>query len=192
MAKENVPAFKTFIDQLRSHFAKNLPETMHWEGVRRILRTLCADEKMREKSRQWEAKRGIELQLHLDAEFGFFVGGLIREPHHRANIHDHAHTWTVYGVLEGTERTHVYQRLDGDNYPDRAPLKLLTQREAPPGHVDIVPPWVPHSEWSMSERSVAITVRSQQPGGYAQNRFNLETGKTNHNHRGLKLVPTVI
>ena len=189
MTEYTVPAFKIFIDDLRDHFAKELPETEHWEGVRGILKTLCADEQMREKSKDWPAKRGVELQLHHDPDYEFFVGGLIRQPNHRANVHDHAHTWTVYGVLEGNERTHVYKRMDDDSVPGKATLELLAQSEAPTGHVDIVPPWVPHSEWGMGERSVAITVRSERPGSYAQTRFDMEAGTCNMNHRGLELIP---
>ena len=55
MTEYTVPAFKIFIDDLRDHFAKELPETEHWEGVRGILKTLCADEQMREKSKDWPA-----------------------------------------------------------------------------------------------------------------------------------------
>ncbi len=192
MAEYTVPAFATFIDDLRAHFEKGLPETEHWEGVRGILKTLCADPAMQEASNAWPAKRGVELQLHHDPDHDFFVGALIREPNHRANVHDHAHTWTVYGVLVGDERTHVYRRLDDEGVPGKATLELMAQNEAPAGHVDIVPPWVPHSEWGMGERSVAITVRSQRPGGYAQNRFDMKTGTTNNNHRGLELIPTAV
>ena len=192
MPNYSVPAFATFIENLRSHFSKKYSEAEHWEGVRKILQILCTDEEMRTKSREWPAKRGVELELHHDIDYKFFVGALIRQPKHRANVHDHAHTWTIYGVLDGKERTHVYKRLDDGSSMGKAEIKLLAQNEAPTGHVDIVPPWVPHSEWGMGERSVAITVRSQRPGGYAQNRFNLETGETNNNHRGLKLIPTTV
>jgi predicted metal-dependent enzyme (double-stranded beta helix superfamily) len=192
MADYSVPAFATFIDEVRALYAKDLPETEHWEGVRGLLKDLCADKAMREASQAWPAKRGIELVLHHDPDYDFFVGGLIRQPHHRANVHDHAHTWTIYGVLDGEERTHVYKRLDDGSVPGKATLELLVQNDGPAGHVDIVPPWVPHSEWGMGERSVAITVRSERPGSYAQNRFNLEEGTTNANHRGLTLIPTPV
>jgi hypothetical protein len=44
----------------------------------------------------------------------------------------------------------------------------------------------------MGERSVAITLRSEKPGSYSQNRFNLEAGTTNGSHRGLQLIPTPV
>jgi predicted metal-dependent enzyme (double-stranded beta helix superfamily) len=189
MPQFTVPAFDQFINDMRVHCAKDLPETEHWEGVRGLLRVLCADQAMREASQSWPARRGVERVLHHDPDYGFFVGGLIRQPNHRANVHDHAHTWTIYGVLDGAERTHVYKRLDDKSVPGKATLELLAQNEAPTGTVDIVPPWVPHSEWGMGERSVAITVRSERPGNYAQTRFDMEAGTCNMNHRGLKLIP---
>jgi predicted metal-dependent enzyme (double-stranded beta helix superfamily) len=192
MAVYSVPAFAAFIDDVRAACAKNLPELDHWERGRDLLKVLCADEAMRAASHAWPAKRGVELVLHHDQDYGFFVGALIRQANHRANVHDHAHTWTVYGVLDGNERTHVYKRLDDGSTPGKANLELLAQNEAPTGHVDIVPPWVPHSEWGMGERSVAITLRSEKPGSYSQNRFNLEAGTTNGSHRGLQLIPTPV
>ena len=52
------PAFAAFIDELRVHFTRGLPEQEHWEGVRDRLKTLCADDAMRAVSRGWEAKKG--------------------------------------------------------------------------------------------------------------------------------------
>lgn len=192
MSGYTVPAFARFIDNLRAHFGKGLPEDEHWQGVRDLLATLVADEKMREASRGWTAKNGREYVLHHDTDHGFFVGALVREPDHRAFIHDHAHTWTVYGVLDGAEITHVYARTDDGKIPGKATLELIDRHDAPTGHVDIVGPWVPHSEWGASERSVAITVRSDRPGGYRQNRFFPETGATDNDHRGLVLVPLAV
>ena len=51
---------------------------------------------------------------------------------------------------------------------------------------------MPHSEWGASDRSVAITVRSDRPGGYRQNRFFPETGRTDDTHRGLEMVPLAV
>ena len=101
MANFSVPAFSRFIDDMRAHPAAGPSERDRWNGVKDLLRVLVADPRMREASRAWEAKKGREYVLHHDADRGFFVGALVREPNHRAFIHDHAHTWTVYGVLDG-------------------------------------------------------------------------------------------
>ena len=192
MANFSVPAFSRFIDDMRAHPAAGPSERDRWNGVKDLLRVLVADPRMREASRAWEAKKGREYVLHHDADRGFFVGALVREPNHRAFIHDHAHTWTVYGVLDGAEVTHVYARTDDGKTPGKATLELIDRHDAPTGHVDVIAPWVPHSEWGASGRSVAITVRSDRPGGYNQNRFFPETGTTDATHRGLDLVPLAV
>ena len=113
------PAFATFIKELRTHFARGLPEQEQWEGVRDLLKPLCADEALREISRGWEAKKGREYILHHDPDHDFFVGALVRLPNHIAGVHDHGPTWTIYGVLDGHEITHVYDRLDDGGKPRR-------------------------------------------------------------------------
>lgn len=168
------------------------PEQEHWKGVRTLLTPLVADEVMRGVSRGWEARKGREYILHHDPDHDFLVGALVRLPNHVAGVHDHGPTWTIYGVLDGQEITHVYNRLDDGSKPGYAEIELAGKSDAPAGHVDMVPPHVPHAEWGNSDRSVAITVRSQRPGGYSQNRFDLEAGTTNDAHCGLELIPTAV
>ncbi len=55
--------------------------------------------------------------------------------------------------------------------------------------MDLVPPWQIHAESNFGDRSVAITVRTEKPGGYAQNMFFPELGTTDMSHKGLKLIP---
>ncbi len=191
MGQYSVPAFNKFIADLQAHFAKNLPETEQWEGVQPFLKALIDDEQLREVSKSWERKKGREYILHHDAEYDFFVGALVREPKHMANAHDHGPTWTIYGVLDGEEVTHVYDRVDDGSKPGFAKLKLKVRSEAPTGTVDVVPPHIPHAENGASPRSVAITVRTTKPGSYDQIMFNLKTGKTGTS-RGLELVPLAV
>ena len=191
MADYSVPAFAHFIDHMRTLFVADPPEQTLWEGVRDLVKRLCDDEAMRAASRGWEAKKGREYILHQDSDHGFFVGALVCEPHHRAGVHDHGSTWTIYGVLDGDERTHIYDRLDDGRRPGHAELKLSHEYEAPTGHVDMVAPYVVHCEWGMGERSVAITVRNSNPNTHDQTRFDLETGKT-WVSQGLNLVPLTV
>jgi len=191
MGQYSLPAFNEFIADLRAHFAKGLPEVEQWEGVRRLQQTLVSDEQLREVSKGWERKKGREYILHHDPDYDFFVGALVREPKHTATAHDHGPTWTIYGVLDGDEVTHVYDRIDDGSKPDYAELKLKVRSEAPAGTVDVVPPHIPHAENGASPRSVAITVRTTKPGSYDQIMFNLETGKTGIS-RGLDLVPLAV
>ena len=191
MAEYKSPAFNQFIEDLRIHYAKGLPETEHWEGVRDLLKNLISDQELFRASKSWEAKKGREYILHHDQTYDFFVGGLVREKNHVAGVHDHGPTWTVYGVLDGEEITHLYDRLDNGDKPGYGEVRLVKNYEAPMGHVDIVPPHIPHAENGNSPRSVAITVRTTKPGSYDQIRFNLETGQTGIS-RGLELVPLFV
>ena len=191
MTEYKNPAFNQFIGDLRHHYEKSLPETEHWGGVHDLLKILISDQELCNASKAWEAKKGREYVLHHDQTYDFFVGGLVREAKHVASVHDHGPTWTVYGVLDGKEITHLYKRLDDGKKPGYGEVKLLQEYEAPAGHVDIVPPHIPHAENGNSPRSVAITVRTTKPGGYDQIRFNLETGKT-WTTRGLDLVPLAV
>lgn len=185
------PAFGKFIEDLRAHFSRNLPEQEHWEGVRDLLTPLVADDALREISHEWEAKKGREYILHHDPDYDFFVGALVRLPNHIAGVHDHGPTWTIYGVLDGQEITHVYDRLDDGSKPGYAEIKLLHKYDAPTGHVDMVPPHIPHAEWGNSDRSVAITVRTTKPGSYDQVMFDPDSGRTGTS-RGLELVPLAV
>lgn len=188
MGQYTIPAFNEFIKEMHAHFAKGLPEVEQWEGVRPLLKKLISDDAFREASKSWERKKGREYILHHDPEYDFFVGGLVREPKHTATAHDHGPTWTIYGVLDGDEVTHVYERIDDGSKEGYAELELKVRSVAPAGTVDVVPPHIPHAENGNSPRSVAITVRTTKPGSYDQVMFNLETGKTGIS-RGLDLVP---
>ena len=188
MTDYKTDAFAEFIDAMKAHYEKKLPEQEHWSGVRDLLKPLCASDEMRALSKGWEAKKGREYILHHDPEHDFFVGALVREPNHIAGVHDHGPTWTIYGVLDGAETTHIYERLDDGSVPGEAEVRLVAKHDAPQGTVDMVPPHIPHAEWGNSPRSVAITVRTTKPGSYDQVMFNVETGKTGTS-RGLELVP---
>ena len=181
-------AFNKFIKNMHELFAKKLPDAEQWKGVKPLLSSLLADQDFQQESLSWTKKRGREYILHHDTKYDFFVGALVREPKHAAMAHDHGPTWTIYGVLDGDEITHIYRRLDNGENEGYAKLELKTRTEAPAGSVDVVPPFVIHAENGNSERSVAITVRTTKPGSYDQTMFDIETGKTGIS-RGLELIP---
>ena len=185
------PAFRAFVDDLRALWSEELDEDDHWLRVKSRLGAFVDQGELRLASRGWPGGRGEELVLHHDPDHGFFVGGLVRPGPHEATPHDHAHTWTAYGVLDGTEITTLYRRTDGGEEPGRATIEVSGRYEAPAGHVDLVRPWQIHAESNNGERSVAITVRTEKPGGYGQNMF-FPDGTTNMNHRGLKLIPFTV
>ena len=182
-------SFTSFIDDVRALYRENLPEDEHWKEASRVMKNLVGDPTLREHSETWPVGQGRELILHHDREFGFFVGGLVRHPWHKARAHDHAHTWTVYGVVYGEELTTRYERLDDGSVPGKAELRKLGEFPAPAGAVDVVKPWEIHTESNEGDRSVAVTLRSEIPGNYNQNMFDPKAGTTHNNHRGLELIP---
>ena len=82
-----------------------------------LLQELIADPAVREQSKQWPdcsqgGERAENLLFYEDPDYKFVINGLIKAPHTRTQIHDHAHNWTLYGVLDGTESIERYDRVD--------------------------------------------------------------------------------
>lgn len=179
--------FPEFIEQVRALCAERLSPEIQWIQSRALLAGLISNEALRIQSSSWPVGAGKELLLHSDSDYGFFVGALVRRPHHKAGAHDHGRTWTVYGVLDGQELTRLFERVDDGLSPGRAQIKLVSEIPTPKGSVEIVKPWQIHAENNVGERSVAITLRSEQPGGYDQTIFH-DDGLTSI-HRGLQLIP---
>ena len=91
-------------------------------------------------------------------------------------IHDHAHIYTLYGVLDGHERIERYERTDDRSRPDYAKIHKTTDQHVGPGEIDLVRPYEIHAEFTVGERTVAVIIRSEKAGGFNQGRYDLETG----------------
>lgn len=180
-------AFSQFITRMRTLCAQGLEAEEKWARSRTLLGALVTDRAFREESQSWPVGPGKELSLYLDRDYEFFVGALVRKPNHKAGAHDHGRTWTIYGVLDGEELTRLFERVDDGLNPGQAKIELAAEIPTPHGSVEIVRPWQIHAENNLGERSVAITLRSEQPGGYDQTIFH-EDGTTS-THRGLQLIP---
>ncbi len=112
-----------------------------------------------------------------DPDFGFAINGLTKGAARqggRARIHDHAHIYTLYGVLDGHERIERYERLDDRSRPGYAEIKKTGDVLVGPGEIDLVRPHEIHVEVTVGERAVAVIVRSQKGGGFNQGRYNPE------------------
>ena len=174
-------AFSLFVDSLRELWSEGLPPEEHWARVKDIMAPLLADEDLQRRSESWPVTNGTNLLFHEDAEHGFVVNAVVRDPHRTGAVHDHAHTWTAYGELVGGERIARYERVDDGSRPDYAELRAQDTVDAQPGVVDVVRPWLVHSETSLDKRAVAIIVRSQKLGSFQQNHFE---PATNHVTQG--------
>jgi predicted metal-dependent enzyme (double-stranded beta helix superfamily) len=175
-------ALKTFIASTRALFAAEPDPTKRWAKMPPILEVLLADPSVREQSKSWPdcsqgSERAENLLFYEDPDYKFVINGLIKAPKTRTQIHDHAHNWTLYGVLDGSETIERYERIDDRAKPDYAEIRKTIDVKVGPGKIDLVPPFEIHAEESGDERTVAIIVRAEKAGGFLQGRYDPQANK---------------
>jgi predicted metal-dependent enzyme (double-stranded beta helix superfamily) len=174
-------AVQKFIGAARQLHAEENDPAKRWEKMAPLLAGLLADPSVKEQSKSWpncsQSERAENLLFYEDPDYKFVINGLIKAPNSRTQIHDHAHNWTLYGVLDGTETIERYERLDDGSKPDYAEIRRTVQVKVGPGKIDLVPPHQIHAEESGSERTVAIIVRAEKAGGFLQGRYDPKTNK---------------
>jgi predicted metal-dependent enzyme (double-stranded beta helix superfamily) len=162
-------------------FALELDDAERWRRVGTLLPMLLDDPELRASAKDWPTTQygnaATNLLFYEDPERKFVINGLIKDPHAATPIHDHAHTWTAYGVIEGSERVLRYAVAGGDTGGDHAVLEPAGEYIVAPGYVDVVPPRAPHAEIAGDGRTVAVIVRSERVGGFPQNMYDLATGR---------------
>lgn len=173
-----------FIAAVRRLYAEEPDEAARWTAISEALRALLAEPALQAQAAEWpdcgqggDHQRAENLLFYEDPDHGFVINGLIKAPNQRTGIHDHAHLWTAYGVLDGHETIERYERLDDGARPDYAEIRQAAEFAVGPGTVDLVPPWQIHAEASGAERTVAVIVRSGKPGGFLQGRFDPASGR---------------
>lgn len=175
---KRIPAFQKFIDDLRAAW-KELPNTeARMKRGRELLEGLVKDESLRQASKTWPSTEGRKnLLFHEDEECGFALNGVVRVPGRKGSIHDHAHAWTAYGVLDGTESLERYRRVDDRSKEGYAKLELESVTEGNAGKVDLVPPFDIHAEQGGPGKSYGLILRSERVAGKVlQGNYNFETG----------------
>ncbi|MGH7851902.1 MAG: hypothetical protein ACREP3_00555, partial [Candidatus Binatia bacterium] len=153
-----------------------------WARMPPLLQELLADPSIKEQSKSWPdcsqgSERAENLLFYEDPDYKFVINGLIKAPKTRTQIHDHAHNWTLYGVLDGTETIERYERTDDRSNPDYAEIRKTENVQVGPGKIDLVPPYEIHAEESGQERTVAIIVRAEKAGSFLQGRYDPATKK---------------
>ncbi|HEX2225805.1 MAG TPA: hypothetical protein VHM64_01610 [Candidatus Binatia bacterium] len=169
-----------FIAAARRLHADEVDAAKRWNKMVPLLQELLADRSVREQSKNWPdcsqgAERAENLLFYEDPDYRFVINGLIKAPRTRTAIHDHAHNWTLYGVLDGNETIERYERIDDGSKPDYAEVKKTLNIRVAAGKIDLVPPYAIHAEESGDERTVAIIVRAEKAGGFLQGRYDPET-----------------
>lgn len=177
-------AMDTFVAKTKELFASEPDLDKRWQALTPILSELLADPAVIAASKNWPDcvpadGRAENLLFYVDDEYGFAINGLTKNASRtgRARIHDHAHIYTLYGVLDGKESVDRYDRLDDRSRPDYAEIKLASSVVVGPGEIDLVGPYEVHTENTVGERTVAVIIRSQMGGTFNQGRYNPETNE---------------
>jgi predicted metal-dependent enzyme (double-stranded beta helix superfamily) len=178
-------ALDRFITKTRDLFAEETDLEKRWTELTPILAELLADPEVLEASKHWpdcvpQDGRAENLLFYEDPDYGFAINGLTKGDARqggRTRIHDHAHIYTLYGVLDGHERIEKYDRLDDRSRPDYAEIRKAADLHVGPGEIDLVKPYEVHTEVTVGERTVAVIIRSQKGGDFNQGRYNLETNE---------------
>jgi predicted metal-dependent enzyme (double-stranded beta helix superfamily) len=177
ISTKRLPAFEKFIQDVRTVWA-DFPDTeKRMKRVKVLLEGLVNDSTMKENSKHWPSTEGHKnLLLYEDPDYHFVINAVVRTPGRDGRIHDHAHAWTAYGILDGTERLERYRRVDGGKKEGYALIELESLTEGYPGKVDLVPPFAIHSEKGGPARSVGVIVRSERlVGRTLQGRYDAKT-----------------
>jgi predicted metal-dependent enzyme (double-stranded beta helix superfamily) len=185
MGTKSENALERFIRKTRALFARETDLDKRWTELSPVLAELLADPEVVEASKSWpdcvpDAGRAENLLFYEDPDYGFAINGLTKGTARqgvRARIHDHAHIYTLYGVLDGHERIERYERLDDCSRPNYAEIRKTTDLMVGPGEIDLVRPYEIHTEVTVGERTVAVIIRSQKGGGFNQGRYNPETNE---------------
>ncbi len=168
MTDAGIAAFDRFIESARGLYREGLKDEALWRAMVGKLEVLVGDEAFRRLTDDWPEGAGKQYVVHVDAEHGFAIDALVRGPYHKAPAHDHAHTWTAYGIVSGWERMTRFKRTDDKSDPARATLSEVSSEICKAGVVDLVPPWSIHTESNDDNRAVALVVRSENLGGFDQ------------------------
>jgi predicted metal-dependent enzyme (double-stranded beta helix superfamily) len=174
-------ALQKFIESAGKLHAEENDLAKRWRKMTPLLQELLADPSIREQSKSWptcsQADRAQNLLFYEDPNYQFVINGLIKAPKSRTQIHDHAHNWTLYGVLDGNETIERYERVDDGTKADYAEIRKTVDVHVGPGKIDLVPPYEIHAEESGDERTVAIIVRAEKAGTFLQGRYDPATKK---------------
>lgn len=187
MAVGTENALDRFIHKTRDLFAREPNPERRWTSLSPILAELLSDPDVIAASKKWpdcvhRDGRAENLLFYEDPDYKFAVNGLVhnmtgQEGKARGRIHDHAHIYTLYGVLDGRQVIERYRRTDDRSKPDYAEIRRTADTLAGPGEIDLVRPYEIHCEVSVGERAVAIIIRSEKSGGFNQGRYEPETNR---------------
>jgi predicted metal-dependent enzyme (double-stranded beta helix superfamily) len=173
-----MPALQAFINDLRAIWASEPDMGARMERARPLMETLVRNRELQARSADWPSTEGRKnLLLYVDEEHEFAINAVVRVPGRKGSVHDHAHAWVLYGVLDGTESLERYERIDDRSREDFAQVRMTSVSMGTPGKVDLVPPFDIHAEQGGPTRSVAMILRSTKLGSITQRQYDPVTGE---------------
>jgi len=176
---KRLPVFEKFIQDLRACWAELPDVEARMKKGRDLLAVLVKDQSMRQTCKSWPDTEGgrRNLLFYEDPDYGFAINGVVHGAGRKGSIHDHAHSWTAYGVLEGTESLERFRRVDDGSKEGYAQLELVSVTEGKAGTVDLVPPFDIHAEQGGPTKSYGLILRSERVAGKVpQGSYDMETG----------------
>ena len=180
MDTKRLPVFEKFIQNIREAWAQLPDIETRMKKTAELLGGLVGDETMRQHCKNWPSTDGHKnLLLYEDPDYGFVINAVVRVQGAQGGAHDHAHSWTAYGVLDGKEKMERFRCLEDRRKEGYAKIELQSVSESGAGTVDLVPPFDVHAEkGALDGRSVAVIVRSERVvGKVLQGRYDLQTGR---------------
>src|SRR5215212_396957 len=178
-------ALDRFVRRTQDLFRREPNLDKRWMALAPILDELLTDPEVIEASRGWPNcvpadGRAENLLFYEDPDFKFAINGLVNSADRAGGnprIHDHAHIYTLYGLMDGHQRIERFERLDDRSKPDYAEICATKSTVCGPGEIDLVPPYEIHREIGIGERTVAIIIRSEKSGGFNQGRYVPDTNQ---------------
>jgi predicted metal-dependent enzyme (double-stranded beta helix superfamily) len=164
------------VAELRAIWAAAGDVGARMQAARQVLERAVADPRLRDASRSWPSTEPRKnLLFYEDPDFGFALNGVVRSPGYRGGVHDHAHAWVLYGVIDGTETLERFDRVDDGSRDGFAELVRSSATVGTPGRVDLVPAYGIHAERGGPTRSAALILRSERVAGRVlQHAYDLE------------------
>jgi hypothetical protein len=159
-----LPVFEKFIQEVRAVWAELHDTEGRMKRVQVLLEGLVNEPTMKEHCKSWPSTEGHKnLLLYEDPDYQFVVNAVVRTPGRDGRIHDHAHAWTAYGVLDGTERLERYRRVDGGKNEGYALISCRRLRFIPrkAGRRDRLPSsFVPSGSWVRRSKAATMPRRT--------------------------------
>ena len=166
-----------FVADLRAALRADAPEADRLDaGATALRRWLANPDALADYRHALDVGRGPWL-LYAAPDLGFVVTLLRKTAGVSTPVHHHGEAWTLYGIADGNELVHRYDRHDEGTQSGRADVRLAVDHPRLAGEVEVEPAYAIHNETTSAARdTIAIAVRGRELTTIQQQWFDLEAG----------------